>query len=166
MVQNKSSAASANGEREEEVQSNWVRWGKMGNTIKGTLIAVRSMNSTLPGKQGEKVAIYEIKATEGEYNEMDKKTKVAIEPSITIEAGDIYNIGGKPMIDRQMRNIKLGTKIRMTYTHDIPAKNSGFSDQKAVKVFVVKDGSGQPVMDQEWLDEQAREEEVRNFDKK
>lgn len=155
----------ANAEREEEVQSNWVRWGKEGNTIKGTLIAVRSMKSTLPGKQGENVAIYEIKASEGEFNNMDKKTKEPIEPAITIEAGDIYNVGGKPIIDRQMRNIKLGTKIRMTFTETNPAKNAGFSDLKVVKVYVVRDGSNQPVMDQEWLDEQEREAAVKDFDK-
>jgi len=150
-------------EHEEEVQSNWLRWGKVGDTIKGTLIAVRSMKSTLPGKVGQDVAIYEIKASEGEFHNMDTKTKAAIEPAIKIEEGDIFNIGGKPMIDKQMRNIKLGTKIRIRFTEEQAAKNAGFSDLKVIKVFIVRDESNQPVMDQAWLDEQGREAEVKTF---
>lgn len=161
MAKNTTANESQNGEREEEVQSNWVGWGKVGNTIKGTLIGVGKMKSKYPDKPDQ--AFYEIKVTEGEFNNVDKKTKVCIEPSIVVQAGDIYNVGGRLVIDRQMKNIRLGTKIRLRYTEDKASKEESHSDQKIIKVLVVRDANNQPVMDQVWLDEQTNEAAVRAF---
>ncbi len=154
-------AGAGNGEREEEVSSNWVGWGKVGNTIKGTLIGVGKTKSKYPDKPDP--FFYEIKATEGEYNEVDKKTKACIEPSIVVQAGDIYNVGGRLVIDKQMKNIKLGTKIRFRFTEEKPSKEESHSDQKIIKVLVVRDANNQPVMDTAWIEENERESAVRAF---
>src|SRR3990167_3490649 len=96
---------------ENAVPSNWITWGvPVEDKIFGTLIAKRTMKSTFPGKEGELVNIYEMKADYGSYHQVDEK-KNPIEPAITINEGEFYNIGGKAMIDRQMQNIKVGQKV-------------------------------------------------------
>lgn len=136
-----------------EVASNWVTWGKEQDRISGTLVAVREMVSKLPGKEGQKIAVYEVKVSVGEFHQLDEK-KNPIEPAIIPNAGDIYNIGGKPIIDRQMRNIKLGTKIGLKYTETQAPKNKGFNPLKVIKVYVKRGMDNKPEMDNEWLKEQ------------
>lgn len=149
----------ANQEEWEEVANNWVSWGKEGNYIIGTLIAVREIISKLPGKAGEKIAVYELKADAGVFNQMDDDKK-PIEPAINIEAEQIWNIGGKPIIDRQMRNIKLGTKVYVKYTKTEPPRNKGFNPLKVIKVLTKRGRDGKPVMDEKWLAEVAAENDA------
>lgn len=152
------------GEHEEEVQSNWVGWGKAGTDyVKGTLTRVFKTRSTMPGKQNEMITNYEMKLTEGTFHNVDKKTKVLIEPAIVVNPGDMYNIGGRPILERQLQNIKVGTKIRLVYKEDSPAKNAGFADLKVIKVLVVRDSNNQPVMDTDWLAQQENEKAVQQF---
>lgn len=144
------------------VPNNWITWGKQGDYIAGTLIAVREMTSKLPEKQGEKVPVYEIKADRGEFHKIDDDKK-PIEPPITIEVGDIWNLGSKQMLDRQLRNVKLGTKIGIKFTETQPAARKGFSPLKVIKVYVQRGRDNKPVMDEEWLGERDNAEAVENF---
>jgi hypothetical protein len=147
---------------ENQVANNWVTWGSEGDFIAGTLIAVREMVSKLPGQEGKKVPVYEIKADRGSFHQLDDK-KNPIEPPVTIEALDIWNVGGKPIIDRQMKNLKLGTKLGIKYIETQPAKQKGFNPLKVLKVFVQRGKDNKPLMDEEWLAEREKEAEIENF---
>ena len=136
-----------------ELKSAWVKFSKIGDFISGTLISVREMASRLPGKEGEMVKVYEIKAKEGSFHDIDKKKQI-IEPAIIVGAGDIYNVGVGFVIDGQMRNVKVGQIIGIKYTEDKPNKQAGFNDMKIKKVYAPKGPDGvKPLMDEEWLKE-------------
>ena len=138
---------------ENEVQSNWVKFNvPMEDKIMGTLIAVREVKSTLPGKEGELVKIYELKADEGTFHELDDKKKVVEEP-VVIEAGTFWSVGGKPIIDRQMQNVKVGQKVGFKYTEEVPSKTKGFNPSKTIKVYTPKNDDGSFKMDAEFLAE-------------
>lgn len=135
-----------------EVPSNWVKFNvEQEDKIMGTLVAVREMKSTLPGKEGELVKIYEIKADYGSFHEQDEKKKVIPEP-IVIEEGSFWSIGGKPIIDRQMTNVKVGQKVGFKFTEEQPSKTKGFAPAKIVKVFTPKNDDGSFKMDTEWIE--------------
>ena len=46
---------------EHEVKTTFIKWGQIGDYIKGTLLSVREVFSTLPGHEHEKVKLYELK---------------------------------------------------------------------------------------------------------
>ncbi len=119
----------------QEVPSNWVKWGKVGDWIKGTFTSKREVESTMPGKEGEKQTIYEIFTDSGSFHNIDENKKVADEPTI-ISKGSYWNIGGKIGIEAQMRNVKPGTIIAMRFTEEIPSKTRGFNPTKKVQVLV------------------------------
>ena len=136
------------------VASNWFKTNvPLEDKISGTLIAKKQVKSTLPGKEGELVWVYELKADMGSYHELDDKKKI-IETPVTVAAGDFYSIGGKPMIDRQMQNIKIGQKVGLKFIEEVPSKTKGFAPQKVVKVFAPKNDDGSYLMDEEFLAEQ------------
>lgn len=134
------------------VGNNWAKFNVVGDNINGTLIAVREMKSRLPGKEGEMVKVYEIKADGGEFH--DSKDKKIIEVPIKIQPNEFWNVGGGFILDAAMRNIKLGQKIGIKYTGDKASKQAGFNPMKIKKVFVRKNPAGVPVMDEAWLEEQ------------
>lgn len=137
---------------ENLVQSNWIKFNVVGDNINGTLIAVRQTKSRMPGKEGELVKIYEIKADGGEFH--DSKDKKVIEVPIKIQAGEFWNVGGGFILDAAMRNIRLGQKIGIKYTGDKASKQAGFNAMKIKRVFIRKDAAGKAVMDEEWLAQQ------------
>lgn len=140
------------------VQNNWIKFSVIGDSVFGTLVAVREMQSRLPGKEKELVKVYEIKADGGEFH--DVKDKKILETPVKITAGEYWNVGGGFMIDNSLRNVKVGTKIGIKYTDDRPAKIKGFNDMKIKKVYIKKDASGQPLMDQDWLKDNTQLEEM------
>lgn len=144
---------------ENAVTSNWVKFNvPIEDKVMGTLISVREVKSTIPGQEGKMVKIYELKADEGSFHDADEMKQV-IEPAITINAGDYWNVGGKPAIDQQMRNVKIGQKVGFKLIDIQPSKTKGFAPAKNVKVFTPKGADGKPLMDTEFLNEQA----VNNF---
>ena len=147
------------------VPSNWVSWGvPVEDKIFGTLVARSTMKSTFPGKEGQIVNNYEMKADFGSFHKLDEK-KNPIEPAIEVQEGEFYNIGGKDMIDRQMKNVKLGQKVGLKYIEDVPAKTKGFAPAKVIKVFAPKNDDGTFKMDTEWVEERNALELGAEFDK-
>lgn len=148
---------------ENEVPSNWISWGvPVEDKIFGTLISRRTMKSTFPGKEGEDVNIYEMKADLGSFHALDEK-KNPVDEATVIEPGSIWNIGGKESIDKQMRNIKLGQKIGLKFIEEVPAKTKGFAPAKLIKVFAPKNPDNTFVMDEEFLAEQAQGVEEEKY---
>ncbi len=139
---------------ENEVQSNWMKFNvPLEDKIFGTLIAKRQIKSTMPGKEGEMVNVYEVKASENtSFHVLDEKKKV-VEGAVEINIGDVYSVGGTKVIDNQMRNIKLGQAIGLKFIEEQPSKTKGFAPAKIVKVFAPKNDEGGPLMDDAWLAE-------------
>lgn len=141
--------------QDNEVRSSWIKWGKIGDKIAGTLVSVRQMESQLPGKKGEMVNIYEILASGGEFHDINDK--VIAEEATVIEEGQLWLVGGGLGLDNAMRNIKLGQKIGIKFTEEKPTKTKGFNPTKVKKVY----STGE--MNQKWLDDQAADSEIKNF---
>jgi len=144
---------------ENAVQSNWMKFNvPLEDKIHGTLIAKRTMKSTMPDKAGELVHIYEIKADEESvFHALDDK-KVLIPEPRPIRVGDIFSIGGTAVIDRQMQNIKVGQIIGLKYIEEKAAKQKGFNPAKIVKVYAPKNDDGSPLMDEAFLEQQTVEQ--------
>ena len=99
-----------------EVQSNWVKFNVVGeDKILGTLIAVRTMKSSIPGHEGEMVKVYDLKADYGSFHILDDN-KVLVPEPIIVNKDEIWSIGGKDIIDRQMTNVKIGQVIGFKFT--------------------------------------------------
>ncbi len=133
---------------ENEIQSAFVKWGKIGDFISGTLIDVRETASNLPDKAGEMQKNYDILVDEGSFHNLDDK-KNPIEPAVVLVKGDIYTVGGKPGIDAQMRRIEMGQKLGMKFTDEKPPKTKGYSAFKLIKVYTTGEKN------QEWLEKQG-----------
>lgn len=138
---------------ENEQKGNWFGFGKEGNFIAGTLISVRKMKSTLPGKEGVEMPVYEIKADRGEFNPLDEDKKPM--DLLTIEPGQIWNVGGRMGLDEQMRNVRVGTKIGIKYTETRAAQKKGLNPFKVVKLYIKRGEDNKPIMDEAWLKERA-----------
>ena len=151
---------------ENEVQSNWMKFNvPLEDKIFGTLIAKRQVKSTMPGKEGELVNVYELKASEEtSFHVLDEKKKVVDEPVI-VNVGDVYSIGGTKVIDNQMRNIKVGQVIGFKFIEEQPSKTKGFAPAKIVRVFAPKNDDGSYKMDEQFLAEQGQSEMEKEFDK-
>lgn len=129
----------------EEVKLPWVKWGLVGDNIEGTLVGVSDKESHLPGKEGQMQKVYEIKADRGSFHDIDEK-KNPVKEATTIAAGEIYSVGGKDGMDAQMKRIKIGQKVRISFTEERAAQKKGFNAFKLIKVMT------NGAMDQEWLD--------------
>jgi hypothetical protein len=132
---------------DNEVKSAWVTWGKPGDHVMGTLIARYERENSISGKT-EMQMIYEIKASKGQFHPLkqdDNGNYVPEAEPVIINAEEVYNVGGKPAIDSQMRNVKIGQIIGMKFVESVPAKEKGRYPTKVVKIYT------QGLMDDEFL---------------
>ena len=144
-----------------QVSSNWVKFNvPLEDKVFGTLISKRQMKSSIPGKEGELVWVYEVKADSGSFHEVDDK-KVVVPAPITINADEVWSVGGKTGIDTQMRNIKLGQKVGFKFIDEKPSKTKGFAPAKNIRVYAPKGDDNTPLMDHDFLNQQT----VDDFDK-
>jgi len=144
-----------------EVKNSFWKKGKIGDFIIGTLIAVREIRSQLPGRENEQVKLYEVKADDGEFHDLDDKNQ-PIEPAVKINGEEVWNVGGGSKehpsgIDTQFRNIKLGQKVKIQFVDEKPPKKKGFNALKIVKVYT----NGK--MDDVWLKEQEENRGLEGF---
>jgi hypothetical protein len=139
---------------ENALESQFMKFNiPLEDKVFGTLISKRQIKSAIPGKESELVWIYELHADSGSYHTTDDKKKVIPEP-IVINKGDVISIGGKPGIDNQLRNVKLGQLIGFKFLEEKASKTKGFAAQKVIKVFSPKNDDGTPQMDMEWVEAQ------------
>lgn len=110
--------------------SNWLKFGKIGNVIRGTLVGVSERESSIvPGKMQK---IYEIKAELGYFHDIVDK-KVADEPT-ELNTGEAYFVGGKKIIDNSMRGVRIGQRVELRYTADFEMKGGNVAKTIEVKV--------------------------------
>lgn len=107
----------------------FFQFKNVGDQIEGTLIAKRDSVSRLTGKPQ---IIYRLKTDRG-----------------------IFNIGGKPGIDMQMQNVKLGQIVGFKFTGTKPPKSAGMNPAKLIQVY-----ANPRFVDKEWLE---AEEENAEF---
>ena len=129
-------------DEKNEILSTRVSWGKVGDSISGTLIDKRMVPDQF--KVGEEVSVYDIKAEGGSFHQIVKK--VVSPEATTINPGEIWAVFGRGALEQQMRRIKLGQKIGLKFTEERETKKG--NDQKIIKVYT----SGE--MDTEWLESQ------------
>lgn len=119
--------------QENEVKNSYVKWGKVGDYVKGTLISTREVVNQLKGDRS-KQKIYEIKAHDGEFHDINDDKSVSIEIT-KINEGDMWCVGGKAGLDAQLRNVKLGQIIGLKFVDTVKAKQKGYSDTKIIRCY-------------------------------
>ena len=130
----------------ERPPSNWIKWGKIGDKLKGTFVGVIKKAD----KTGKMVDNYEILMEIGFYHDI-KETSPRVfisdeNPTVCVP-GEIYIISGKTIISQTMRKARIGQKVLMKYVGDFEAAKG------VAKTIEVKLG---PV-DEEWLKTQDSE---------
>lgn len=140
-----------------EANNNFVAWSKIGDYVYGTLTAIKEVKSTLPGKEGEKQKVYEVKVKECSYHTIDEDKKV-VEPAVVLEEGDIVSVGDRAFISSRMAHVKIGQVFGLKFEDELPAKVKGYNKTKVIKVFTPKADDGTFLMDQEFLAERSAEE--------
>ncbi len=95
-------------------QANWFKFEKVGDSIKGTLIATRKQAGVgaFPDQK-----IFELKTAEG----------------------DMWNVGfsvDKRYVLDRMRNVKIGQIVGFMFKDEIPSKTKGYAPAKSIEVYV------------------------------
>lgn len=134
-----------------EATNNFFKWGDVGDFILGTLMTKKQVPSTLPDKKGEMQWIYEIKVRQGEYHDEDE--------TVTLNEGDVINLGGRVMYDSRMAKVKIGQIVGLKFTEELPPKTKGYNKTKLIKVYTPKGDDDEFEMDAEVLAQQ----EADNF---
>jgi hypothetical protein len=134
--------------KDDSLSSPWMKWGKKGDKIWGTLISKSEKEQVNDAGKTVVEKVYEIKADGGEYHVLDEN-KVPKEPAVVIDSGEIFNVGGHFTIDPVLKNIKLGQKLKIEFTETKPSQKKGNAPMKVRQVF----SKGE--MDEEWLKENS-----------
>lgn len=119
----------------QEVKSNWIKFGKIGDFVKGTLVSVRDIKSTLPGQEGKMNKVYELLTDAGSFHTIFEDKTVSKDATV-VNPEEYWNVAGKPGIDSQMRNVKYGTIVAFRFSEEKPSKTKGFNPNKVIKVLV------------------------------
>lgn len=119
---------------EAKVEYKNVKFGKVGDWIKGTLVDnTRTMVNNLSAKK-EIQTIYEFKAHGGSFHNIVKR-QVQADPT-AINKGEFWSyITGKPAICGPMKAIAIGQVVGLRLTEIKPSKVPGQDDTKVIKVY-------------------------------
>lgn len=110
--------------------SNWFKFGKVGNVIRGTLVGVQERDDAYDPTKKQKV--YEIKAELGYFNDIVKKE--VQEEATELTPDEVYLIGGKTIIDRNMRHAVVGQRVELRYTGDFDVGGGNVAKTVEVKL--------------------------------
>ena len=116
---------------------NTLKFGEVGDYIRGTLIANdRTMPNNLSQKK-EMQTVFEIKAHSGSFHNIIKK-KVQ-KDATEIQAGEVWSfITSNPIMLKSLKEIQIGQIVGLKFTEVKEAKTPGFNDAKIIKVFAGK----------------------------
>ena len=128
-----------------EVKSNFVTWGTIGDYFVGTYMSKRVVPNNLSDTPGATQVVYEFKMKEGSFHALENKIPVA--EATPLNKGDIFSVGGKAGIDAQMRNIKPATIVGMKFIEEKEPQKKGYNKLKVIKIYT----SGE--MDKDYLAE-------------
>ena len=118
----------------EEVRLNQIKFGKVGDWIRGTLTDnTREIENKLSGKH-EMQTIYEFKILGGSFHNIVDKVP---QPEATIPVvGDYYSYFAKGVTRNQLRKAKLGQIVGLRFDEDRPSNQPGFNNTKIIKVYL------------------------------
>ena len=128
-----------------EVKSNFISWGKIGDYFVGTFMSKRVVPNNLSETPGAMQTVYEFKMKEGSFHALANKIPVA--DATALNKGDVYSVGGKVGIDAQMRNIKPATIVGMKFVEEKEPQKKGFNKLKVIKIYTTGE------VDQDYLTE-------------
>ena len=118
---------------ENKVSGTFFDFKEIGDSIEGTLTGVSEKDDNF--HPGEKQKVYEIERTSD---------------------GSIALIGGRPVIDPQMKNIRLGQIIAIKFEATKPSKVQGYKPTKLIQVYAPKNAERNgPLMNQAWINGQS-----------
>ena len=111
-------------------ESNWFKFEKVGDAVRGTLIAVSEKPAS---GQFAAQKVYEL----------------------LLKDGDTMNVGisvKKDFIIQKMKKAIVGQLVGFRFEKEIPSTTKGFNATKSIMPYVITDKkTGQPVLDEDWL---------------
>lgn len=113
-----------------KVTSNYMKFEKVGDKTEGTYVEKRVVVNSL--RNDSEQCVYTLKQADG----------------------SLIDIYGKPGIDAQMRNVRLGQIIGFEFVREIPPTRPGYKPTHVIQVY-----ANPSIVDQKWLQEQ---EEIRS----
>ena len=117
---------------DSEVKSSFVKFGKIGDKIVGTLIGRRQVPNQLLETAGAMQWLYELKVKEGSFHNIIDK--VVDKEATVLEKDTVWTVGGKAAIDNAMRNAKIGQIVGFNFVEEKAPKVSGYNPTKVIKV--------------------------------
>lgn len=96
---------------EDEVQSGLMKFEKVGDSVEGVLVDIRTVKSQIDGTDQK---MYDIQTYDGQ----------------------IMAVFGRKVIDQKMKAAKLGQLVKMVFASEGKPKKKGMSGFKLIKVFL------------------------------
>lgn len=128
----------------EEVESGVLKFGKVGDYFKGTLVSIAKESVNRISEKGEMQRVFEFKAIVGSFHNIVKK-KVNDKPTV-IAPGESYIYFSKGMTKKMLEKAKVGQEVGIQFVEEKEARQPGYSDTKIIRVLLGK-------MNEEWLKE-------------
>lgn len=99
---------------ENEARSNWFKFEKVGDSVKGTLVGktTKAGQDAFPDQ-----IVYELKLEDGGYINVGFSVK-------------------KTFIHDRMKNVAFGRIVGFKFVKEVPSKNKGYAPAKSILVFV------------------------------
>lgn len=120
-----------------EVKSKPIKFGKIGDAFKGTLLSIKTVE-VFDEKAGGKVPkkVYEFSAHAGAFHDMDPVSFAPLDEETVVVAGDIYVLWSRgKRFDDDMKRAKPGTIVGFRYTGNTEPK-PGRRPGKIVKTYI------------------------------
>ncbi|MEK7578116.1 MAG: hypothetical protein AAB456_00125 [Patescibacteria group bacterium] len=113
---------------EDEIKSGLFKFEKVGDSIEGVLVDIRTVKSQIDGKDQK---MYDIQTAEGE----------------------VVAVFGRKIIDQKMRVAKIGNLVKMVFAAEGKPRKKGMSGFKVIRCFVKQ----APVSDADEIDPDSEE---------
>lgn len=119
---------------EVKIQYKTIKFGQVGDFVKGTLTGnTKQMKNELSAK-GEMQTVFEVKVQAGSLHLIHDKV-VDAEPTVLVPGEFWSYITGKPVMLDMLKGIKIGQIVGLRMTELKKSKKPGFNDTKIVKVY-------------------------------
>lgn len=109
-------------------ESFWVQWKTLGDKIQGTFLRQFEVEDRI---KGEVRGAYQFRGAAG--------AKASVGNTLMDLSGKLFNVGARPIIDREMADVEPGQIIGLEFIAETPNKKAGFSPVKIIKVYKNKD---------------------------
>lgn len=123
------------GMEEQKVEYNNLKFGKVGDFIRGTLTDNSRQIQNNLSKTKEMQTIYQFKIIAGSFHDIVKRQ---VQETITeCKPGEFWSyITGKNAIVQQLKSAKIGQIVGLRLAEIKPSKTPGYDDTKIIKVFL------------------------------